>query len=56
MNNKYLPKFKLEIGDKVNCHEQGWLEVKKIEDKLYGTESGEATLPMPDEILTLIAG
>ena len=30
--------------------------MKKIEDKLYGTESGEATLPTPDEILALIAG
>ena len=29
--------------------------MKKIEDKLYGTEADEATLPMPDEILTLIA-
>ena len=29
--------------------------MKKIEDKLYGTEQDEATLPMPDEILTLIA-
>ena len=30
--------------------------MKKIEDKLYGTEQDEATLPTPDEILTLIAG
>ena len=30
--------------------------MKKIEDKLYGTEAGEATLPTPDEILALIAG
>ena len=30
--------------------------MKKVEDKLYGTESGEATLPTPDEILALIAG
>ena len=30
--------------------------MKKIEDKLYGTEAGEATLPTPDEILQLIAG
>ena len=30
--------------------------MKKIEDKLYGTETGEATLPTPDEILQLIAG
>ena len=29
--------------------------MKKIEDKLYGTEADEATLPTPDEILTLIA-
>ena len=28
--------------------------MKKIEDKLYGTESGEATLPTPDEILALV--
>ena len=30
--------------------------MKKIEDKLYGTEQAEATLPTPDEILALIAG
>ena len=30
--------------------------MKKIEDKLYGTELDEAALPTPDEILTLIAG
>ena len=29
--------------------------MKKIEDKLYGTEAGDATLPTPDEILQLIA-
>lgn len=29
--------------------------MKKIEDKLYGTEQDEAALPTPDEILTLIA-
>lgn len=29
--------------------------MKKIEDKLYGTEQDEATLPTPDEILALIA-
>ena len=28
--------------------------MKKIEDKLYGTEIGEATLPTPDEILALV--
>ena len=28
--------------------------MKKIEDKLYGTETGEATLPTPDEILALV--
>ena len=28
--------------------------MKKIEDKLYGTEAGEATLPTPDEILALV--
>ena len=28
--------------------------MKKIEDKLYGTESGEATLPTPDEIYALV--
>ena len=28
--------------------------MKKIEDKLYGTESGEATLRTPDEILALV--
>ena len=28
--------------------------MKKIEDKLYGTETSEATLPTPDEILALV--
>lgn len=28
--------------------------MKKIEDKLYGTETGEPTLPTPDEILALV--
>lgn len=30
-------------------------KLKKIEDKLYGTESEEATLPTPTELATLIA-
>lgn len=30
--------------------------LKKIEEKLYGTENGESTLIMPDEIATLVAG
>lgn len=30
-------------------------KLKKIEDKLYGTESEEATLPTPAELATLIA-
>jgi hypothetical protein len=30
-------------------------KLKKIEDKLYGTESEEATLPTPDEILAMIS-
>lgn len=30
--------------------------LKKIEDALYGTESGTAKLPLPDEILELIKG
>ena len=29
-------------------------KLKALEDKLYGTESQEATLPMPDEVLTLL--
>lgn len=29
--------------------------LKKIEDALYGAESGSAKLPLPDEILTIIA-
>ena len=31
-------------------------KLKKIEDKLYGTESEEATLPTPAELAALIAG
>lgn len=30
-------------------------KLKALEDKLYGTESTEATLPLPDEIKTLLA-
>ena len=30
-------------------------KLKKIEDKLYGTESEEATLPTPTELAALIA-
>ena len=30
-------------------------KLKKLEDKLYGTESGEASLPTPNEIITLLA-
>lgn len=30
--------------------------LKKLEDKLYGTNEAEATLPLPDEIKTLLAG
>lgn len=29
-------------------------KMKKIEDKLYGTESEEATLPLPNELLALL--
>ena len=30
--------------------------LKKLEDKLYGTNEAEATLPLPDEIKILLAG
>lgn len=30
-------------------------KLKKLEDKLYGTESEEASLPTPNEIITLLA-
>ena len=30
-------------------------KLKALEDKLYGTETAEATLPLPDEIKTLLA-
>ena len=29
-------------------------KMKLIEDKLYGTDNTEATLPLPDEILELL--
>lgn len=31
-------------------------KLKAIEDKLYGTDSGEPTLPLPDEIKQIITG
>lgn len=30
--------------------------VKKLEDMIWGTEEGEATLPLPDEVIKLFAG
>ena len=31
-----------------------WGKMKALEDVLYGTESEEARLPLPEEILTII--
>lgn len=47
----------LQIGDKVNCHEQGWLEVKKIEDKwvIYVTyDNGTETYYSRDRRLFVV--
>ena len=29
-------------------------KLKALEDKLYGTETGEATLPLPDEVISIL--
>lgn len=47
----------LQVGDKVNCHEQGWLTVKKIEDKwmIYVTyDNGTETYYSRDHRLFVI--
>lgn len=46
----YEPSASLTI-DSTKCSPE---KLKALEDKLYGTESEEATLPLPDEIFTLI--
>ncbi len=47
----YRPTASLEIDStKVNA-----AKMKEIEDILYGTEEKEARLPLPDEILTILA-
>ena len=30
-------------------------KLKKLEDKLYGTEEAEPTLPLPNEVKTLLS-
>ena len=39
---------------KINASTLGSDKLKKLTDKLYGTESGEPTLPTPDEIVELL--
>lgn len=38
----------------IDCSKLKAATVKAIEDKLWGTESAEATLPTPEEIITLV--
>lgn len=47
----------LQVGDKVNCHEQGWLEVKKSKDEwmIYITyDNGTETYYSRDHRLFVI--
>ena len=47
----------LQIGDRVDCHEQGWLTVKKIEDKwiIYVTyDNGTETYYSRDHRLFVV--
>lgn len=48
--NGYKPTAKMEIDStKVEAD-----KLKKLEEKLYGTESAEPTLPTPDEIIAML--
>lgn len=48
--NGYKPTAKMEIDStKVEAG-----KLKKLEEKLYGTESAEPTLPTPDEIIAML--
>ena len=38
----------------IDCSKLKAATVKAIQDKLYGTETAEATLPSPDELIKLI--
>ena len=31
-------------------------KLKQLEDKIYGTENSESTLPTPDEVIKLLGG
>lgn len=51
----------VEVKDKkptayltIDCTKLDAEKIKKIEDKLYGTDDAESTLPMPDEIADLL--
>lgn len=50
-----VPNLKPTACITIDSKKVGSDKLKKIEDKLYGTESEEATLPTPTELATLIA-
>ena len=50
-----VPNLKPTACITIDSKKVGSDKLKKIEDKLYGTESEEATLPTPTELAALIA-
>ncbi len=51
-----VPNLKPTACITIDSKKVGSDKLKKIEDKLYGTETEEATLPTPTELAALIAG
>ena len=50
----YVSGFRPTSHMEIDCSKLKAATVKAIEDKLWGTENAEATLPTPEEIITLV--
>lgn len=50
-----IPNAKPVSTMEADSRELSAAKMKAIEDKIYGTESAEATLPSPDELIALVA-